>query len=225
MPSAERGAELLVVRHGHSLANAAFRAAEQTGEAVDLGCRDADVALSPAGREQSAALGRWLRDQPPPEVVHCSPYLRARQTWQIAADELPVPPHPLVDERLRDQGMGQFELLTPAVIRSRYPDEARRRASTGEFSYRAPGGESLADVVVRVRSFLRDVDPTRRTLVIAHDAVVLALLHITESASEEDLRRVAPAANASVSRWAAPTGALRLVSYNDVHHLPTDPLD
>ena len=212
----------MVARHGESLANVAFREAEHTGAWVDLGCRDADVALSERGHEQSAALGRWLR-QHPPEVVHCSPYLRARQTWQAARAELtttqqlvPV----MVDDRLRDNEMGQLELHTFPMILQRFPEEARRFEKLGGLYYRAPGGESLLDVADRLRSFLRDVDRTKRSLVIAHDAIVLMMLYLTESLTEQEVFETPAAPNASVSRWATAAGEpLRLLVHNDVDHL------
>ena len=217
-------AGLVAVRHGQSLANLAFAEAEAEasgGEAAGLGCRDADVELSPAGRGQAAALGRWVRDQPPFGVVYCSPYVRARQTWQVAAGELPAAGRPpvVVDERLRDREMGELELLTPAVIGRRFPREARRRADVGDFYYRPPGGESLVDVALRLRGFLRDVDLAGRSLVVAHDAVVLMLRYLTEALSEDELLRVPPVANASVTRWAVSSGSLRLVTYSEVSHL------
>jgi 2,3-bisphosphoglycerate-dependent phosphoglycerate mutase len=56
------------------------------------------------------------------------------------------------------------------MVSSRFPQEARRRADVGEFYYRPPGGESLADVALRLRSLLRDIDLARWPLVVAHDA-------------------------------------------------------
>lgn len=213
----------MVVRHGESLANVAFREAEENGGRVDLGCRDADVALSERGREQSAAVGRWLREHPP-EVVHCSPYLRTRQTWQIAREELtttqrlvPV----MIDDRIRDNEMGQLELHTFPMILERFPEEAHRFEKLGGLYYRAPGGESLLDVADRLRSFLRDVDRTKRSLVIAHDAIVLMLLYLTESLSEQEVFEAPAAPNGSVSRWGVAEGRpLRLITHNDVGHLP-----
>lgn len=215
--------ELVAVRHAESVANVAFEAAEASdSEAARIGRRGADIALSPTGREQAVALGRWVASRPPPGIVYCSPYLRARQTWQIAAAELPPAYRQLpvlIDERLRDREMGQFELLNPVAISRRFPQESKRRADVGEFYYRPPGGESLADVALRLRSLLRDLDLTRRQLVVAHDAVVLMLRYITESLPEDELLRVPPVANASVTRWAVSKGSLRLVVYNDVSHL------
>src|SRR5689334_15780096 len=76
--------ELVLVRHGESVGNVAAASAERAGlEVIDLETRDADTPLSPLGAEQAAALGTWLRAQTgddAPEVVWCSPYVRALQT-------------------------------------------------------------------------------------------------------------------------------------------------
>ncbi|WP_371579632.1 phosphoglycerate mutase family protein [Streptomyces sp. NBC_01314] len=81
-------ASLWVIRHGQSTANAASAEAERTGSAVPLPGRGADVPLSDLGRAQAGALGGWLAgiagDQGP-ELVVCSPYVRARQTWESMA--------------------------------------------------------------------------------------------------------------------------------------------
>jgi 2,3-bisphosphoglycerate-dependent phosphoglycerate mutase len=215
-------AGLVAVRHGQSLANLAFANAEASGsEPENLGCRDVDVVLSPAGRDQARALGRWLREQPRFGVAYCSPYERARQTWEIAVSELPLGHRPavVVDERLGDRRMGRLELLTPAAIGRRFPQEAGRRTAAGHFFYRPPGGESLADVARRLRSFLRDADPVERSLLVVHDVVVLMLCYLTESLPQAELPRVPQAANASVTSWEVISGSLRLVAYSDVSHL------
>ena len=58
------------------------------------------------------------------------------------------------DERLRERDFGAFDGMTGAGIREQYPDEAKRRDLLGKFYYRPPGGESWADVALRVRSLL-----------------------------------------------------------------------
>jgi broad specificity phosphatase PhoE len=213
---------LIAVRHGQSTANAAFLQAEATGgDVVGLdGYRDADIPLSRLGQHQAVAFGRWLRRQPATDVAYCSPYQRAQQTWHLAAQELSTEHRPtvVVDERLRDREMGVLELLTPGSIRREHPEEARRRATVGELYYRPPGGESMADVALRLRSFLRDM-PTGRVLLVAHDAVVLMLRYLTEALTETNLLRIPPVANASVTQWVATNGTWRLDRYNDVGHL------
>ncbi|GIH71268.1 histidine phosphatase family protein [Sphaerimonospora thailandensis] len=133
-------AELIVVRHGESTANIAFAAARASG-ALDLGltCRDAEVPLSPLGCRQAARLGVHLSESPAderPEVVLCSPYVRARQTLEITSAVVaacgPALPPPRFDDRLRDRVMGELELLSDAAIEARFPAEARRRRTVGE---------------------------------------------------------------------------------------------
>ena len=64
-----------------------------------------------------------------------SPYLRARETWRIAAEASGLPfPEPATDDRLVDRLLGDLEMLTRAAITQRFPDEEGRRprrVSTG----------------------------------------------------------------------------------------------
>src|SRR4051794_954609 len=217
---------LAVVRHGESTGNAAAAAAEAGGaEVIDLAERDADVPLSETGRQQAAALTPLLAGEPP-GVVIVSPYLRARQTAEIALAGLPVPAR--VDERLRDRELGVLDLLTTRGVAVRLPGEARRRARLGKFYYRPPGGESWADVLLRLRSLLRDVaaDPPGGGVVLfAHEAVVLLVRYLVEELDEPQLMAVARSvtiANCSISSWRRAGGLLRPERFNDVGHLHGD---
>lgn len=224
--------ELILIRHGESAGNVAATAAQHSGaEVIDIGMRDTDVPLSDAGAEQAQALGRWLADLPEnqrPESVWCSPYLRARQTAERMTRQTPgILQDPRVDERLRDRELGILDLLTSAGVAARYPDEARRRNWLGKFSYRPPGGESWADVALRLRSVLRDLDEDedgRRVAVVCHDAVIMLFRYICERLSEGELLDIAASTsvrNASVTRLVRPSGTGRwtLESFNAVDHV------
>ncbi|MET7423399.1 histidine phosphatase family protein [Dactylosporangium sp. NPDC005555] len=227
---------LTVVRHGQSEANAAFAAAEAAG-LLDSGVSGPDdrIALTGLGREQAAALGRWLAAADPgqrPEVVVCSPYVRAVQTWRVAcsvagAHGVPLPDATL-DERLGDRRMGELQMLTGAAIRARFPAEAARREAVGDFGYRPPGGESFHDIAARVSGVLADLErdhPGRRTWVVAHDAVVLVLRFLLEGLTVEQVTAVmagGPVLNGSITQFDMTGGVRRLRRYNVVDHL-TDP--
>jgi probable phosphoglycerate mutase len=224
--------ELWAVRHGQSTANAAFERARVDGrEDAGLDGRDADVPLSSLGLLQAAALGRWLAALPLtrwPDVAYVSPYLRARQTLQAilepARQSVCRPVEVRVDERLRDRETGVLELMTQAAVERRYPAEASRRHLVGEVYYRPAGGESLLDVALRLRSFLRDLDtdPARRVLVVGHDATVVMLRAITEGLDEAALAELMvrdPVLNASVSHWQRSSPRWILRSYNTTAHL------
>jgi 2,3-bisphosphoglycerate-dependent phosphoglycerate mutase len=216
-----------VVRHGQSTGNVIAEAAETGGlEVIDILERDADVPLSDLGREQAAAVGRWLADQPDderPEVAVISPYLRARRTAELALAGSGLPE--IVDERLRDRELGVLDRLTRRGVAARLPDEGRRRKYLGKFYYRPPGGESWADVLLRLRTLLcelRQDHPDGRVLLFSHEAVVLLVRYLVERLSEAELMVIAPSvsiANGSITSWRRVAGELRPELFNSVEHL------
>ncbi|WIB77200.1 histidine phosphatase family protein [Curtobacterium sp. MCPF17_002] len=203
--------EIWLVRHGESTANVAAEHAERVGaDVIEVDHRDADVPLSPLGEEQSAALGPELADRGVDDVavaLWVSPYRRAQQTIEIAlaAGGLTDPPR-RVDERLRDRELGVLDLLTRTGVQHRYPDEERRRQWLGKYYHRPAGGESWADVMLRLRSVLADVDRLEgvdRLVVAAHDAVVMLTVGVCLDLDEPALMDFAAThtvANASLTR-------------------------
>ncbi|MDI6103510.1 histidine phosphatase family protein [Actinoplanes sp. NEAU-A12] len=214
---------LTVVRHGLSTGNVTAQNAETGGaELIDIPERDADVPLAPTGREQAEAVGRHLAEHPP-ELAVVSPYLRTRQTAEIALAGSGVPV--VVDERLRDRELGVLDLLTARGVQARFPDEARRRERLGKFYYRPPGGESWADVLLRLRALLREIredHPGGRVVLFAHEATVLMVRYLAEGMSEADLMALArrtTIANCSISSWRGEDGRLERELFNSVAHL------
>lgn len=211
--------ELLLVRHGESISNVAADAAEAArAEVIDVPVRDPDVPLTPRGVSQAEAVGAWLRALGPdaaPHSVWSSPYVRAVQTARLAVEgsglTLPIG----TDERLRDRDLGVLDRLTTAGVEARVPEEAARRLWLGKFYHRPPGGESWADLALRVRAVLGDLDRQehgRRVLVVGHDAVILVVRYICEGLSEAavlEISRTANVRNASVTRLVRPDGAGR----------------
>jgi broad specificity phosphatase PhoE len=222
--------ELLLVRHGESAGNVARERAEAGGaEVIDIEWRDADTPLSEHGREQAAALGDWLAERAGGlREVWSSPYLRARDTVQIALDAAGMTQPVRIDERLRDRELGVLDRLTSTGVRDRFPDEAARRRTLGKLYYRPPGGESWADVALRLRSFLRDLQagswPPGSVLVSCHDAVILLFRYVLERLGEAsllELARSSSVGNASVTRLvrAGTDGVWRLADFGAVEHL------
>ncbi|MGN9782673.1 histidine phosphatase family protein [Nonomuraea sp. ZG12] len=218
---------IIAVRHGESEANVAYRQAGDDPLVYERG--DDEVALTEAGRTQAAALGRLLAALPSgeaPELVWCSPYLRARQTWAVAQETWDAATLPLtVDERLRDREWGLLAPYNEAAIALRFPEELARLRAEGEYRYRPPQGESFADVAARLRDLLPDLRERargRRVLIVAHDSVVLVLRHVIAESPDAELAGLAefaPILNASVSTWHAADGRLTLLHFNAVHHL------
>ncbi|MFF7814614.1 SixA phosphatase family protein [Streptomyces sp. NPDC007945] len=82
------GCRLVLVRHAKAV---------RKDRRVD----DFDRELSGRGRHDAPRTGRRLAESgPAPDFVLCSPSLRTRETWQLAAPALGDPPPVVYDERL-----------------------------------------------------------------------------------------------------------------------------
>lgn len=218
--------ELWLVRHGESIGNVAATHAEVTGqEVIALDTRDADVPLSETGIEQAQALGTRLGDTDSAfAVAWLSPYVRAQQTFALAMADSPEIATVITDERLRDRELGILDLLTRRGVAARHPEEMARRTHLGKYYHRPPGGESWADVALRLRSFLHDAATAEGPigLVVAHDAVVMLLMALLTRMDEASLLEFAAdhtVLNASVTRLARRGDQWELIEFSDVRHL------
>lgn len=219
--------ELWLVRHGESVGNVAATAAETSGDhEITLDMRDADVPLSDVGVEQARALAAALFEAGDrvPQIAWLSPYVRAQQTFALATEGGHAVDRVATDERLRDRELGILDLLTRYGVAARHPEEAIRRARLGKYYHRPPGGESWADVALRLRSFLRDaaVAEARIGLVVAHDAVVMLVIALLTGMDEPQLLAFAAAhtvLNASVTRLRFDGRRWQLIDFSDVRHL------
>jgi len=220
---------LVLVRHGESEGNVAATRAERAGaETVGVPWRDADTPLSGTGEEQARALGAHLATLPSgetPEVLWVSPYVRARRTAELALEKAGLPLRTVVDERLRDRELGILDGLTSHGVDARFPDEAARRDRLGKMYFRPPGGESWADVALRLRSVVADIERReegRRVLVVCHDAVIWLLRYVCEGLTEDELMaQVAERSvrNASVTVLVGGPDGWRAEVVDDVAHL------
>jgi len=191
---------LWIVRHGQSAGNVARDLASAAGQhQIDIPTRDVDVPLSDLGGSQADAVGRWfaaMPDEERPEIVLSSPYVRARETARricAAGGTAEGAKGLVVDERLREREFGILDRLTTEGIRALHPEQAEHRALLGKFYHRPPGGESWADVILRLRSALDTVSlhhADRRVLIVCHQVVVLCLRYILEEMDEAEVLRI-----------------------------------
>lgn len=218
--------ELLIVRHGESAGNVAReRALAARLPVIDIAQRDCDVPLSQAGEQQSRSLGVWLgREGRAPDAMYCSPYIRAQETARIAraAGKWDVPL--VVDERLREKEFGMFDRLTRSGIAAKFPEQVEMRQRLGKFYYRPPGGESWADVILRLRSAFDSIEHKhrgKRIAIVSHQVVVLCMRYIIEQLDEAQILKIdalGDVANCSLTAYdrddSAPCG-YRLRCYNE----------
>lgn len=220
-----------LVRHGESEGNVANARARRDGALrLDITVNDPNIELSPTGETQANALGSWLGELPAerqPTVVVVSPYVRAQQTATLAlaaAGLTSLAQHR--DERLRDREQGVLDRLTAAGLRERYPEEADRRDYLGKFWFRPMGGESWADVALRVRSALRDIRmdlSEERVLIVSHDAPILLCRYVLERLSEAEVTALSgQVQNCSVTRYERGDHGLELAEFSDTSALERD---
>ncbi len=227
----DRGPESIVlVRHGESVGNLAdLEAKGRKAERLDLSVRDADVELSETGFAQATTLRDHVATLPAeerPTVVVSSPFVRAEATARLAIDATDL--RLVIDERLRERDLGQLDGLTGAGIRHLFAEEAERRAKVGKFYYQPLGGESWADVVLRVRSFLSDLRQAcdhERVWLFTHQAVIMAFRYVLEGISEADLLRIdreATIPNCSLTRYDVRSDGPTLLDFASTYMLGED---
>lgn len=152
---------LHLVRHGETPGN------------VERRFQMPEVPLSDRGREQAAAVARTLREAArSAELILTSDYARAMETARIIADELglPVLPEPALRERNFGVARGRLysEFGEETIASWRHPH------------YRIDGGESWADVHVRVAAFfekLRRDPPAQEIIAVSHGGAISVMLH------------------------------------------------
>ncbi len=150
-----------MVRHAESTANLASRYTWHDHEP-----------LTELGHRQARAAGRRLAEQYEPSHLYCSSFRRARQTADGIAAEvgLPVVEIDGIQERCFGELRGEPWDTYRAVVAELGIEELWR--------HRAPGGESLVDVVSRaapVVAGLAERHPGEQVIVVSHGGVMAAL--------------------------------------------------
>lgn len=205
---------LWIVRHGQSAGNVARDEAEAAGlPLIDIATRDMDTPLSPLGERQAIALGEWFGEQPAqrqPEVILCSPYVRARHSAELLMQAAGLSRDKvcfLVDERLREKEFGALDRLTRHGIAQKYPELSEQRAHVGKFYFRPPGGESWCDVILRLRSLVEMIAREHsgdRVLIMGHQVIVNCMRYLLEHLDEAqilELDRQADVPNCGVTSY------------------------
>jgi broad specificity phosphatase PhoE len=228
--------DLVIVRHGESQRNVRRAEALREGGLEYHGdVRDMDVPLTPRGLRQALETGKYLGRKFRFDRVFVSPYERTLQTAATMLKQFPYTVDLALEERIREKEFGVLDGLTGRGIRTKYPDEWRRREREGKYYYRPPGGESYPDVALRVHSFLGTLAREFRTqsvLVVCHSVVVLTFRRLLERLTEKALLTIDrdpnhDVCNCSVTWYAYDSGAgsrgrLVLREFNGVHYPAQD---
>ncbi len=159
-----RATRLVLARHGESEANV-------VGEFSNRGMKHP---LTARGRAQASELAQRLAGAGIDRILS-SPVLRARQTAEIVADALVRPV--VVDERLREFDVGEYEGSRDPAHWSEYDDVMSSWLELGDLDGRVGGGESRREMLERMASLLDDAYAMPgTTLLLGHGGLFLCTL-------------------------------------------------
>ena len=136
-----------------------------------------NVPLSGVGRRQATLLAAQLGDVRF-DAIYSSDLDRAHETARLVAGDRNVAVE--TDPDLREFSYGEWEGLTLTEVETTYPgDLAKRIEAGGNLGFTAPGGESTAKVLARVRRWWMRAsqchDSQDHVLVVAHGGSIRAL--------------------------------------------------
>jgi broad specificity phosphatase PhoE len=140
-----------------------------------------DIPLNNRGRRQAAQCGDTLREliadggkTPAAFAFASSPLSRARETMEIARRVLGLPAeHYGVDPRLAELSFGRWEGMTYREVGA-LDRPALVTRERDKWSFRPPGGESYADLLVRVQAWHAGVNGN--IIVAAHGGVARVMM-------------------------------------------------
>jgi len=198
----------LLVRHGEAEGNQEHRFIGQT-----------DVPLSRLGLRQATAVSDRLASMPVTAII-ASDLQRAVGTVEPASKRLGIPIRH--EQSLREISNGEWNLLLPTEVASRWPEEWARYRSGVDVA--RPGGERWADVQARAISAI-ELDSEGRddgdlVVVGTHGGPTLGLaLWAAGVPLDRGLFSgpFGPVSNASITTIELP--GPRLLGFNDVGHL------
>lgn len=155
--------ELIIIRHGQTLANL---------NNWYYGFTDSPV--TERGREQAKAAGIFIdRLNFRPDSIYISERTRTHETLELMGFKKSSA---VIDHRINEQNMGAFECMTYQEIEAKFP-QAFNEWNSDFNNYKPPGGESHLEMYNRVRSFMEELiekeqGGSKRILVVAHGGVM-----------------------------------------------------
>ncbi|MBL8160653.1 MAG: histidine phosphatase family protein [Anaerolineae bacterium] len=133
------------------------------------------IPLNELGRKQAQRLASFMRNIGI-SALYSSDLRRALETAQLIVEPLDF--QPILDERLRERNIGDWQGLTPDEMQNWFPDEYARLMEDPD-NFRVPGGESRADVRKRMRAAFDDIIAQaagETVAIMSHTTAINALL-------------------------------------------------
>lgn len=204
--------KILLIRHAESEINA--------WEPPVIGGRSGWCELTERGIAQSRVLGRWLAER----QIGCdrtisSTAVRAQQTARYCLSEVGLALRKIeVFTEIEELSQGEWEneprsrIITP---------ETKALMDAAHWNFRAPGGESQADLYARAHAWLQRAilpHPSRCVWVFCHGLVIKVLLAGLFDLDRRTAWRI-PIDNTSMTTIAHREGRWQLLGQNESPHL------
>lgn len=188
--------DLVLVRHGQSEANVVaemFKRGDRSGQEALLAAarHDGHVRLTDLGRNQARAVGQWIREHAGSFDRHfVSQYIRTRET----AAEMGLPEaHWSLDLMIRERDQGVNDGRGSALAFAEDEQDEQQRHKRSKMYWSPLGGESVADVCLRVRQFLNMLQAEAsgmRVIVVCHHQVISAFRLLLEDRPQKEFEAV-----------------------------------
>lgn len=183
---------LIFLRHGETVHTAAKKFSGPGGD---------DPGLNDAGRAQAERAAAALLIDGGVDAIVSSPMRRTRETAQAVAAALALPVG--IEDGFRECAFGEWDGLTFSDVQERWPRELD--AWLGSMEFAPPGGESLAEVQVRVEEALT------KTLASYAGKNVVVVSHVNPI--KLSVRYVLGAQLESINRMLLATASLTTLSF------------
>lgn len=198
--------KLYIIRHGES---------EGNNEGVIQG--QTNFSLTERGKAQAEQIANWLAQQDTPHALYSSQLSRAYDTAHTIAKKLGV--EVVSDERLNAIYLGRLEGKKRSQLGGTMQEvwqKIQKIEDTHEHH-----GESVHDVVTRVKSFLEEIIQKHKNevvFVVTHHMTKRALFKVLQELSNEETAALR-FKNTAVSIFDVQHDSVHAISINSIKHL------
>jgi broad specificity phosphatase PhoE len=202
--------EVILIRHGQTLANVAGRWEGWS-----------DSALTPLGRAQAQAVANRLAAEcHKATAVYTSPLRRALQTATIIGTVLEL--RPVSVDNLKEINFGELDGISPAEMETRHPALFIRWKDRTDMEFKWPSGERRGDFfrrAARACDHILSQHINESVAVVAHGGTLRACLaHLLPDQLGQWWGYSLD--NCGMTRVSVNGGRARLLALNDNAHLP-----
>ena len=208
---------IIAIRHAESLRNslkrggAALTSAQLAAGAASL--PDWQMPLSERGFKQAehlaksaSAILKHLNITNERDFTICtSGFLRCVQTASCLKRSLRLDQDDLCDIRLRERDAGYVYDMLDSQFQSEFSYTDRHHRLVGDFFYRTPGGESLADVVPRLASFFSELNATKpnkkNLIIVSHGGTMRAMKALFNNLTPDECAQTTNPNNCELWIW------------------------